>query len=400
MAANAQITIEPYSGKENENFREFEKLFRGIIGVAAIPAAQQPNFLQLHLRDAALRFFQTLPAATRGDVDLCLEQLRFCNVQLQEVHILKLEQQKFDPKTDTPENFLVSLQTKAQRAYPTPDLLEVAPLAIAGLDPGPAAAEQTRFDSETATRAARLQAAEDFKNEQIKRIFTKAMPGWLRCKIMEQPANTPVQDLCTFARQQMTIREMCRKEDYPEDGFNEINSNVSENLINALAKLSANQEDLGRQLKVMDEKIQLTQNPALSQIATNDNQSINTPSIQTRPYNYNSQFRNFTPTRGIFRPSFPRRNFNSFRFQSQNSQNRGFRQPFRQQFQSRGYQTRPYFHTETRMPSSEHLPVTQSSRVFCHICGYPNHTASQCSRRSRTNYRGTSFPFNRQPKNF
>ena len=57
MAANVQITIEPYKGIENENFREFEQLFRGIIGVAAVPAAQQPNFLQLHLRDAALRFF-------------------------------------------------------------------------------------------------------------------------------------------------------------------------------------------------------------------------------------------------------------------------------------------------------------------------------------------------------
>ena len=114
MAANSQITIEPYNGTENENFREFEQLLRGIIGVAAVPGAQQPNFLQLHLRDAALRFFLTLPAATRANVENCLDALRihFCNVQLQEVHLLKLEQQKFDPKNDTSENFLVTCRQK------------------------------------------------------------------------------------------------------------------------------------------------------------------------------------------------------------------------------------------------------------------------------------------------
>ena len=57
MAANAQITIEPYSGTEGEDFREFEQLFRGIPGFAAVPARQQGNFLQMHLRDAALRYF-------------------------------------------------------------------------------------------------------------------------------------------------------------------------------------------------------------------------------------------------------------------------------------------------------------------------------------------------------
>ena len=129
------------------------------------------------MQDAALRFFQTLPVATRANVDLCLEALRdhFCNVQLQEVHILKPEQQKFDLKTDTPENFLVTLQTKAVRAYPPPDLPAVVPLNLAAMggDAAREAAEQTRFDGETAARAARIQSAEDFKNEQVKSILSK-----------------------------------------------------------------------------------------------------------------------------------------------------------------------------------------------------------------------------------
>ena len=124
MAANAQITVEPYSGAENQSFRQFEHLFRGFIGVAAIPNNQQSNIPQLHLQHAALRYFQTLPEATRNDLELSLTALsdHFANQDLQEVHVLKLEQLGFDSKTDSPENFLVNLQTKAQRAYPTPNL--------------------------------------------------------------------------------------------------------------------------------------------------------------------------------------------------------------------------------------------------------------------------------------
>ena len=182
MAANAQITVEPYSGAENQSFRQFEHLFPG---VAAIPNNQQSNVLQLHLRDAALRYFQTLPEATRNDLKLSLTALRdhFANQDLQEVHVLKLEQLRFDPKTDSPEKFLVNLQTKAQRAYPTANRPGVAALALPGDGRAGDRAEHACFGGETAARAARLKAAED-KNEQVKQIFIKVMPGWLRSKLM------------------------------------------------------------------------------------------------------------------------------------------------------------------------------------------------------------------------
>ena len=63
---------------------------------------------------------------------------------------------------------------------------------------------------------------------------------------MERPAIEPVQDLCTYIRQQMKIRDMCRKEDYPEDGFNELSKIVSDNLIKALFKFTATQEARGK----------------------------------------------------------------------------------------------------------------------------------------------------------
>ena len=403
MAANAQITVEPYSGSEKESFRQFEQLFRGFIGVAGVAAAQQANFLQLHLRDAALRYFQTLPAPTRADVDLSLTALRdhFCNQDLQEVHVLKLEQLRFDSKKDTPENFLVNLQTKAQRAYPTPVLPAVRALALPG-DAGPLdAAEQTRFDGETAARAARLQAAEANKNEQVKRIFIKAMPGWLRSKLMEQIPATPVEDLCTLARRQMTIRDMCRKEDYPEDGFNEISDTVQDNLINALSKINQNQDALEKKIEQLDNKITVTEAAKEPQTSSYGYQRAQAPTtldhhqIAQDQAKFASAFHN---------PA----NFNEYRkvrSYSENTRgrfyaNRGnpnmrprFTNPNPQPFYPRGgYQP--------RMPRGPYMPVTRASGTFCYTCGYPNHKSSQCSQqRGRPNNRGAQFPFPRFPKN-
>ena len=225
-----------------------------------------------------------MPEATRNDLELSLTALRdhFANQDLQEVHVLKLEQLRFDPKTDSPENFLVNLQTKAQRAYPTPNLPAVAVLALPGDGGAGDRAEHARFDGETGARDARLQAAEDNKNEQVKRIFIKAMPGWLRSKLMEQPPATLVTDLCTTARQQMTIRDMCRKDDYPEDGFNEINNAVSANLINALSKLNQTQDSLDKKLQTIDDRI------TVAQIETTTQRDV-THSPQ-QPFNRQGQF--------------------------------------------------------------------------------------------------------------
>ena len=176
--AQPQLTLNPFSGSEKENFREFELLLRSILAVTALPANQQANFLQLHLRDAALRFFQALPLATRQKLELSITALRdrFCNPQLPELHVLKLENMKFNSKTDTPENFLVTLQTKATKAYPDPDPPVVAPIDPHAAD---AAVEQPRFDQDTARRAEIIRSAQEARSGQIRRQFVKIMPGLL-----------------------------------------------------------------------------------------------------------------------------------------------------------------------------------------------------------------------------
>ena len=193
-------------------------MLRSILAVAAVPANQQTNFLQLHLRDAALRYFQTLPLATRQDLELSIAALRnhFCKPRLQELHVLKLENFKFDSKKDKPEKFLVNLLTKALKAYPDPNPPAVAPIDSAAPD---AAVEQTLFDQDTARRAEIKRSAQKARSNQIRRPFLKKMPGWLRAKLLEQPEDTTVDDLCIFARKHLSIQNLCKTNDSVINAF-------------------------------------------------------------------------------------------------------------------------------------------------------------------------------------
>ena len=122
----------------------------------------------MHLRDAALRFVQTLLLATRQSLELSIKALRdrFCNPQLQKLHVLKLEIMKFDSKTDMPESFLVTLQTKATKAYPHPGPPLVAPIDPHSAD---AAVEQTRFDPDPTRRAELIRSAQEARSVQTRR---------------------------------------------------------------------------------------------------------------------------------------------------------------------------------------------------------------------------------------
>ena len=96
-------------------------------------------------------------------------------MDLREIRIIKLENQKFNTKTDTVKNFLVKLRTEANKAYTAPEIL-VAP-ARAG------DTEACSFERETAAREYALELSENRKNEQIKRFFIKSMPNWLKPKL-------------------------------------------------------------------------------------------------------------------------------------------------------------------------------------------------------------------------
>ena len=144
--AYAKINITPFSGSVTDSFNEFEQLITGAIGVAGIAGAQQSNFQQLHLKGDALSTFSTLPEATRLVFAESIAALRnrFTQDNSREIRIIKLENQKFNPKTDTVKNLLVKLRTEANKAYPPPDT-EVEPAE-------PGNPEARRFERDSSKR--------------------------------------------------------------------------------------------------------------------------------------------------------------------------------------------------------------------------------------------------------
>ena len=96
-------------------------------------------------------------------------------------------------------------------------------------------AERARVARENAVNDQNLLFAQIERNNQIKRFFVKSMSSWLRAKLLEQPDNATVDDLCLFARRQLTIHNLCKTDDYADGAFSEMSSTVSENLLNALS---------------------------------------------------------------------------------------------------------------------------------------------------------------------
>ena len=139
-----------------------------------------------------------------------------------------MENQKFNPKTDTVKNFLVQLRTETNKAYPAPEILVAAA--------GGGDTEARRFETETAARESALEMSENRKNEQIKRFFIKSMPNWLQPKLLERPDTDTIDQLCTLASQRIAIREMCNREEYSESTqkstqkFQIIRKNLNKNL--------------------------------------------------------------------------------------------------------------------------------------------------------------------------
>ena len=87
------------------------------------------------------------------------------------------------------------------------------------------------------------------KNEQIKRFFIKSMPNWLKPKLLERPETDTIDQLCTLASQQIAIREMCNREEYFDDGFNEITETNADKMLKAITTISNNQKELEQKLE-------------------------------------------------------------------------------------------------------------------------------------------------------
>ena len=181
---------------------------------------------------------------TRDDFDTSITVLRnhYCNPNLRELHKLQLHNLKFDHKIGSPEDFLLLVQIKATQAYHDP----FSP-PIPSANPPNAQAEIDRAQNAQDANRAVLDNAVNERNRRIKEIFTNAIPHFIKRKLLDQSETATVQDLCTVARRQMVLFELCPSDDWTRDAFNEVSSTLSENLVGALTKLTQQQDQLKQQ---------------------------------------------------------------------------------------------------------------------------------------------------------
>ena len=75
------------------------------------------------------------------------------------------------------------------------------------------------------------------------------MPNWIRIKLLVQPAKATVNDLRALASHLQTFNSMCPADDITRDFLNEVQPDVTENMVSALSKINKTQEQMNEMSK-------------------------------------------------------------------------------------------------------------------------------------------------------
>ena len=113
---------------------------------------------------------------------------------------------------------MTKLQNLALKAYPTPVDIPVAPVD------GDVPNDEDRFDRETGEKQNGRNFSKMERERHIIRFFKKTMPNFIRLKLLEEPEDATIQELCTKAKEKLILRELCLVDDWSRDGFNEMSS--------------------------------------------------------------------------------------------------------------------------------------------------------------------------------
>ena len=160
---------------------------------------------------------------------------RFCNPELPNLHVLSLQFLKFYTKTDISKKLFNNFTNKRQESLSRFYSSTAAPIGAHTAD---AAVEQTRFSQDTLLQAEMTLSAEEARSIQFRRKFIQNMPIWLSAELLEQIETTTDENLCFFARIELSIQNCCKTDDSVKDGFCEIIRSLRDTLVSALTKLS------------------------------------------------------------------------------------------------------------------------------------------------------------------
>ena len=99
------------------------------------------------------------------------------------------------------------------------------------------------------------------------------MPNFIRLKLLEEPEDATIQELCTKARQKLILRELCPVDDWSRDGFNEMSSENSEKFLTVLTKMSENQNSLENRIDALTQKLNSPQQNSSNNYKDNEQQT-------------------------------------------------------------------------------------------------------------------------------
>ena len=165
------------------------------------------------------------------------------------------------------------------------------------------------------------------------------MPNWLKPKLLERPDTDIIYQLCTLASQQIAIREMCNREEYFDDGFNEISESNTDKMLKAITLISNNQNELEQKI---EQKVARKNEPP-------DQGPVNifTPHYPQQIYrqsyrqNFRPQYQNYQPNYRQNQPNY-RQFQQNYRPQQQQAPRANNYREFRPQFNA----PRPFYHNE------------------------------------------------------
>ena len=99
------------------------------------------------------------------------------------------------------------------------------------------------------------------------------MPNFIRLKLLEEPEDATIQELCTKARQKLILREFCPVKVWSRKGFNEMSSENSEKFLTVLTKMSDNQNSLEHRLDALTQKLNTPQQKSSNNYKDNEQQT-------------------------------------------------------------------------------------------------------------------------------
>ena len=245
------------------------------------------------------------------------------------------------------------------------------------------------------------------------------MPNFIRLKLLKEPEEATIQELCTKARQKLILREICPVDDWSREGLIEMSSEISEKFLTVLTKMSGNQNSLENRIIALTQKLNSPQQNSSNNYKDNEQQTwrgnfrgrtyqnrgnrgySNNQRHQNRNYQ-NQGSKNYQNNQncGRYGNNFNRGSYRGRKnFRGNNSGN--FSNNYNKNSHNSNFQQQGYHNNETTINtgnSGGHIETTAFAQKVCESCSYPNHTSSNCEARRKSSIRGGQIPFNSHPK--